>query len=182
MKYSLPWLQKQVEQGLQPEYLFFWGHTQKQENMIDKSCFSQWFQSPFIVDGITYKTAEHWMMAKKALQFKDEEIFEKIIRTENPAAAKNLGREIKNFDSVTWNAAAYAIVVKGNQHKFSQNELLKSFLLQTGNKILVEASPPDTIWGIGLAQDAADAGNPSRWRGTNLLGFALMEVRCLLKQ
>lgn len=182
MKYSINWLQSEIEKGIHFEYLFFWGHTPKNENTIDKSCFSQWYPSPFLVGGITYATAEHWMMAKKAKLFQDEEVFQKIITAEKPAVAKALGREVKNFNADVWNQSAYAIVVEGNQHKFKQNEALKKFLLTTKEKVLVEASPADAIWGIGLAQDAADALNPFRWPGTNLLGFALMEVRDSLKK
>ncbi len=96
------------------------------------------------------------------------------------AIAKALGREVKHFDPAVWEAASYAIVVEGNRHKFSQNQALKSYLINTNEKILVEASPADAIWGIGLPQDAKEALNPFEWRGNNLLGFALMEVRDLL--
>lgn len=181
MNYSRTWLQSQLEKGIYFEYLFFWGHTPKRENIIDKSCFSQWYPSPFVVDDIIYATAEHWMMAQKALLFGDEEIFQQIIAAEKPAVAKALGREVKNFNPAVWEAAAFSIVVEGNKHKFSQNESLKTFLLYTGNKVIVEASPADVIWGIGLPQDASDAANPFKWRGTNLLGFALMDVRDNLK-
>lgn len=181
MNYSLHWLQNKIEQGNPFEYLLFWGHTPKQAGSVDKSCFSQWYPSVFIVDSISYRTAEHWMMAKKAEFFNDNEVFQKIIAAEKPAEVKALGREVKNFDAVVWEAASFGIVTEGNRHKFSQNKALKSFLLSTGEKVLVEASPSDVIWGIGLPQDAKDATNPHKWRGTNLLGFALMEVRSTLK-
>lgn len=182
MKYSLKWLQTQLQQGLAADYLLFWGHTPKQAGKADKSCFSQWFHSVFTVDGISYKTAEHWMMAKKALLFNDKEAVEKILAAEKPAIAKALGRGVKNFNAAVWESAACSLVVEGNRHKFSQNITLKNFLLETDRKILVEASPSDTIWGIGLTQDAAEAVNPFKWRGTNLLGFALMEVRDTLTE
>ena len=182
MKYSLNWLQSQIEQNIPVEYFFFWGHTQKKEGVVDKSCFSQWYPSAFIVDGNTYLTAEHWMMAKKAELFDDKETMEKILAAEKPAIAKALGRVVRNFNSEVWTNTSYNIVVEGNKHKFSQDETLKEFLLHTGNKIIVEASPADAIWGIGLSQDAKEAQNPFTWKGTNLLGFALMEVRDILKQ
>lgn len=181
MNYSLERLKSEIEKETHFKYLFFWGHTPKREDVIDKSCFSQWYPSPFTVDGITYATAEHWMMAQKSRLFQDEEVFQKIIAAEKPAVAKALSREVKNFDAAVWDESSFSIVVEGNKHKFSQNENLKTFLLHTGDKVIVEASPADAIWGIGLSQDTNEATNPFRWRGTNLLGFALMEVRDLLK-
>jgi ribA/ribD-fused uncharacterized protein len=181
MKYSIAWLKSEIEKETHFEYLFFWGHTPKKEGVVDKSCFSQWYPSAFTVDGIIYATAEHWMMAQKARLFQDEEVFQKIIAAEKPAVAKSLGREVKNFDAAVWDESSFSIVVEGNKHKFLQNEEIKTFLLYTSNKVIVEASPADAIWGIGLPQDATDAMNPFRWRGTNLLGFALMEVRDSLK-
>jgi ribA/ribD-fused uncharacterized protein len=179
MNYSIDWLQTQTANGFQPEYLFFWGHTQKVAGITDKSCFSQWWPSPFIVDGMTYQTAEHWMMAQKALLFDDKEQYQNIIATDSPAKAKKLGRLVKNFDGELWSANAFIFVTEGNLHKFSQHEALKTFLLNTGNKIIVEASPFDKIWGIGTSAQVTDV---TKWKGTNLLGFALMEVRDLLKK
>lgn len=181
MTYSLKWLLAELEKGVHLDYLFFWGHTQKKEGVIDKSCFSQWYPSGFTVDGINYLTAEHWMMVKKALLFDDSETAKKILVSEKPAIAKQLGREVSGFDTELWTKSSYEIVVEGNKHKFSQNGFLKNFLLQTGNKVIVEASPADTVWGIGLSQEAKEAMNPSQWRGTNLLGFALMEVRDIIR-
>jgi ribA/ribD-fused uncharacterized protein len=182
MKYSIDWLKEELSNGSHHEYFFFWGHSQKQKGVIDKSCFSQWFPSPFIANGIVYPTAEHWIMAKKAELFGDKEILEEILKVEKPAIAKELGRKIENFDAEKWNASSYDIVVEGNKHKFLQNGALKTFLLHTGNKIIAEASPSDAIWGIGLSQNDSEGSNPFKWKGTNLLGFALMEVRDYLKQ
>ena len=117
------------------------------------------------------------MMAKKAELFNDLEMLEAIIAVKSPAEAKALGRNVKNFDATVWDEKRYEIVVEGNFHKFSQNEELKDFLLNTGSRTLVEASPVDKIWGIGLSADDVKAENPLRWNGLNLLGFALMEVR-----
>ena len=179
MNYSINWLQNQIEQGAQLDYLFFWGHTQKQEGSIDKSCFSQWYPAAFSKNGINYPTAEHWMMAQKALLFDDDEQYQQILLTPSPAKAKKCGRAVKNFDAKIWNMNAYDLVVRGNVCKFSQNEKLQHFLVNTKNAIIVEASPFDKIWGIGTKAHESD---PSKWRGTNLLGFALMEVRDLLKE
>ncbi len=177
MNYNLNWLQTEVKNGFQPEYVFFWGHTQK-EGLIDKYCFSQWYPSAFIVDGVKYPSAEHWMMAKKALLFNDKEQYENIILTESPAKAKKMGRLVKNFDDKIWKTNASSFVIEGNWHKFSQHKNMKEFLLNTNNAIIVEASPFDKIWGIGTKTYET---NPTKWKGTNLLGFALMEVRDKLK-
>ena len=117
------------------------------------------------------------MMAKKAELFKDDEVLEKIIQCNSPAEAKKLGREVKNYDDKLWLENRYEIVKQGNFYKFSQNLDLKNFLLNTKDRVLVEASPVDPIWGIGMAEDHKDVLNPEKWKGLNLLGFALMEVR-----
>ena len=159
------------------EYLLFWGHQIAKDNSITKTCFSQWWLSAFVVEGIEYKTAEHWMMAKKAALFGDTETLEKIIACETPQEVKKLGRLVKNYEDEIWLAHRYAIVKEGNYHKFSQNKNLHEFLLSTADSIIVEASPVDAIWGIGLDANHEDAKNPSKWRGLNLLGFALMNKR-----
>ena len=92
-----------------------------------------------------------------------------------------LGRKVSGFDEITWKANARRLVTEGNVQKFSQNAELKSFLISTGDAVLVEASPRDCIWGIGLSQENPRAQNPTTWRGQNLLGFALMDVRAILK-
>ena len=109
-------------------------------------------------------------------------IRDRILSTKKPGAAKALGRQILDFDAEVWDENKYDIVVKGNFHKFSQNPKLKQFLIGTGKRVLVEASPVDKIWGIGLAQDDKHSSNPLMWKGQNLLGFALMSTRDLLIQ
>ena len=163
------------------KFLFFWGHQPNKDGSISKTCFSQWWLSSFEVEGITYKTAEHWMMAKKAVLFNDKAILEKIIVSNSPVEAKKLGREVKNYNETLWLAARFEIVKEGNYHKFSQNPELKTFLLNTKDRVIVEASPVDAIWGIGMTGDHKDVLNPKKWKGLNLLGFALMEVRDELK-
>ncbi len=130
-----------------------------------------------MVDGITYRTAEHWMMAGKARLFDDAVSLEKVLHAPTPAAAKALGRAVRGFSEDRWAAARYELVVAGNVAKFSQNDDLRHYLASTGSRVLVEASPFDRVWGIGLADDDERARTPSRWRGRNLLGFALMDVR-----
>ena len=164
------------------KFLFFWGHQPSKDGTITKTCFSQWWESAFVVEGIEYNSAEHWMMAKKALLFNDETIFEKIIEVKSPAEAKKLGREVQNYNDEIWLQNRYQIVKEGNFHKFSQHYDLKEFLLNTKDRILAEASPVDAVWGIGMASDHQNINNPKKWRGLNLLGFALMEVRDVLKK
>ena len=177
MKHTLQDIQYQFNSKKRLKYLFFWGHQPSADKSVTKSCFSQWWKSAFTVENETYKTAEHWMMAEKAKLFNDEEIRQKILLINHPDHAKKLGRQVKNFDSKIWDEKKYEIVVEGNYHKFSQDKGLKEFLLETKKRILVEASPVDRIWGIGLHQDSDKAMNPNLWKGENLLGFALMEVR-----
>nr|WP_322623757.1 NADAR family protein [uncultured Flavobacterium sp.] len=178
MKYTIDQL---INDNQPHEYLFFWGHQPAKDGSITKSCFSQWWEADFIVNGITYRSAEHWMMAKKAELFNDNETLEKILVCESPADVKKLGREVQNYNEEAWLKNRYEIVKEGNLHKFNQNEALKSFLLSTEDIVIVEASPVDNIWGIGLPADSKKALNPAEWRGPNLLGFALMEVRDALK-
>ena len=117
------------------------------------------------------------MMVQKARLFNDEEAADKALAARTPQGAKAAGRGVRGFSEVEWAAARCRIVVAGNMAKFSQHDDLRRYLLSTGNRVLVEASPLDRVWGIGLAADDARAKSPSRWRGLNLLGFALMEVR-----
>lgn len=182
MKYSTEKLIANESAGNRNKFLFFWGHQPSKDGNITKTCFSQWWLSAFTVEGITYPTAEHWMMAKKAILFKDDKILEKILQAKSPAEAKKLGRQVKNYQDEVWLANRYEIVKEGNSHKFSQNEALKDFLLNTTDRVLVEASPVDSVWGIGMAADHKDIENPEKWKGLNLLGFALMEVRDELKK
>lgn len=179
MKYSI---EKLISENQNNKYLFFWGHQPSKDGTITKTCFSQWWISPFVVNGITYKTAEQWMMAKKAELFNDSEILEKIMQVNSPAEAKKLGREVKNYVDIVWLENRYEIVKQGSFHKFNQNPDLRTFLINTKDRILVEASPVDPIWGIGMASDHKDILIPEKWRGLNLLGFALMEVRDELRE
>lgn len=169
-------LQQAIQQGLQAKYIFFWGH-QCQNNQIDKACFSQWFPASFTIDDVTYPTAEHYMMAEKARLFNDIETLSKILNAKTPAQAKALGREVKGYDDQLWIQNRFDIVVTANLAKFEQNTDLKTFLMNTSNRVLVEASPVDKIWGIGMAHDHPYVNQPEHWQGLNLLGFALMKVR-----
>lgn len=177
MKYSNEWLLAQEREFIDKDFLFFWGHQPPRDGSISKSCFSQWYEAGFEVDGQYYPTAEHWMMAGKARVFKDEEVLAKILKASHPHAAKKLGRQVRGYDNDIWAVNRMKVVVDGNKYKFSQHVDLQEFLLKTGDKILVEASPYDNIWGIGMAATANGINNPNNWLGLNLLGYALMEVR-----
>lgn len=159
------------------KYLFFWGHQPTSDGSVTKTCFSQWFGAGFTIQDVYYPTAEHYMMAEKARLFADEAIRLQILTATHPKQAKDYGRKVRNFDPVLWEEQRLSIVIRGNLAKFQQNPRPQEFLLGTGDRLLVEASPVDKIWGIGLAADHPDAVFPERWPGLNLLGIALMEVR-----
>ncbi|WP_171170369.1 NADAR family protein [Streptomyces sp. I05A-00742] len=174
---SIEELTAAVTRGEQPKYVFFWGHRPRRDGAIGASCFSQWWPSPFTVDGTVYATAEHWMMAGKARLFGDAEAEARVLAAGHPKQAKDAGRTVRGFDDEEWRRHRFELVVEGSVHKFGQDPALRDYLLGTGTRVLVEASPLDRIWGIGLAADDERAGDPARWNGLNLLGFALMEAR-----
>lgn len=177
MKYSVETLLKEIAEGKEHQYLFFWKNDPSEDGTIIQSCLSQWWDEGFEVENIRYATAEHWMMAEKARLFQDEEMVKAILEDKSPASAQKFGRQVKGFNKATWVQHRFEIVKQGSLHKFAKNEALKAFLLGTKNQVLVEASPLDKIWGIGLDEANENAGNPTKWNGLNLLGFALMEAR-----
>lgn len=143
--------------------------------------FSQWYHSGFVWHKIKFDSCEKWMMFQKAMMFKDKAQAQRILDVQSPKVCKSLGRKVKNFNSDRWDRVKLSIVIRGNYLKFSQNETLKQLLLDTGNSIIVEASPYDTIWGAGVAEEQQETYNPCQWKGTNLLGQALMIVRELIR-
>lgn len=175
-------LEEAVARGERFKFLYFWGHTPRADGRLSGSCLSQWWPAEFELDGQVYPTAEHFMMAEKARLFGDEELCGRIVQSPHPREAKSLGRQVADFNEEVWCEHRFAIVVQGNLAKFGQNDDLRTYLLGTGDRMLVEASPEDRVWGIGLHRDDPRAGDPERWLGENLLGFALMEVRDRLGQ
>ncbi|MEV0841719.1 NADAR family protein [Actinocatenispora sera] len=169
-----------LDAGAAPKWLLFWGHRPERSGEIGKGCLSQWWPCLFTVDGVGYASAEHWMMAGKARLFGDDEALARILAARTPAEAKKLGRSVRDFDRQVWESRRYGLVVDGNVAKFGQDPRLREFLLGTGSRVLVEASPYDRIWGAGVAVTDERATDPGRWPGTNLLGFALMQARELL--
>ncbi|WP_344149549.1 NADAR family protein [Kribbella yunnanensis] len=170
-------LERLVAAGKRFRYVLFWGHEPERDGSLGPGCLSQWWPAPFVVDGVRYATTEHFMMAGKARTFGDEQTLAEILAVPSPAQAKALGRKVRNFDTAIWAEHRFDIVVAANAAKFSQYDDLRAYLLGTKDRVLVEASPVDRIWGIGLAADDVRAQEPRQWRGLNLLGFALMAVR-----
>jgi len=173
---SVAGLQTAVSAGQRVKYLYFWGHQD-----AGRGYLSQWYPSAFTVDGVRFASAEHYMMWRKAVLFDDTETAGGILAAGHPHQAKKLGGRVARFDQQVWDEHRTPIVVAGNVAKFGSDPAMRDYLLGTGDRVLVEASPVDRIWGIGLAADDERAANPLRWRGLNLLGFALMEVRARLR-
>jgi len=176
-KYSLDWL---LNGNADAEYVFFWHSGDITHEPA--CCFSQWQYSEFETDDGRFTCTEQYMMAQKAEVFEDAETEEKIMNTTSPREMKLLGKQVKNFSQGKWDRLKYSIVLNGNYHKFAQNDDMRNILLSTGNKIIAEASPLDVIWGTGYAKSHEHAASPEKWRGQNLLGFVLMEVRDELRK
>ena len=153
-------------------YEFFWKSN---------SPFSQWHPCEFTDDDIKFTSTEQYMMYQKAKLFKDKEISDKILNTTNPRSIKMYGRKVKKFNDKIWISHRERIVYNGNLLKFRQNKNLKKKLLETKDKILVEASPYDEIWGIGMSTNNKNHLDETKWRGLNLLGKCLMLVRNTIK-
>ncbi len=169
-----------VATGRPVKYLLFWGHRPQPDGSVGPGCLSQWWPAAFTVDARTYPTAEHYMMWRKAMLFGDAEIAAEVLAAPHPHRAKALGRRVRDFDQHAWEQARFDIVVTASVAKFSQHHDLQAYLLATADRVLVEASPTDRIWGIGLAAADENAREPANWPGLNLLGFALMRARAIL--
>lgn len=139
--------------------------------------YSQWYPSRFYINDVEFCCCEQWMMWSKATLFGDFEIAQQIRQTEDPRQIKALGRKVKGFDAEVWDRHKYGIVLTGNEEKFRQNPELRERLLADKGKYIVEASPYDRVWGVGLAPDDLQVYDSDNWRGENLLGKAIMEVR-----
>jgi ribA/ribD-fused uncharacterized protein len=122
------------------------------------------------------------MMAKKALAFKDMEAYQEIMATSGPKEQKAIGRRVKNFNAEVWSVISREVVYQANYAKFTQNPHMREELMATGDLEIVEASPEDKIWGIGLHETNPRAWDKSTWQGTNWLGEAIMRVRQTLKE
>lgn len=148
-------------------------HNPDEEN----GYLSNWYLSWFEVGNIRFSSMEQYMMYQKAVCFKDKEIAGKILATTDVAVIKALGRQVKGYNDGYWNGVRQLLVYEGLREKFVQNEDLKKQLLDTEDSILAECAVNDRIWGIGLSMQDSNRLEPEKWRGQNLLGYALMVVR-----
>lgn len=148
-------------------------HNPNEEN----GYLSNWYLSEFTINDIVFSSMEQYMMYQKAILFQDETVAEKILDTKDVAEIKSLGRSVRNYNDTIWNGLRQIIIYKGLLEKFKQNERLKEQLLATKGAILAECAVKDRIWGIGLSMKDEDRFCMDKWKGQNLLGFALMEVR-----
>lgn len=165
------------EAGERPRYVHFWGHRPNGSG-VGPHVLSQWWPGAFAdADGRGFASAEHYMMWRKAVLFGDDRTAARILGAASPGAAKALGREVSGFEDEVWLEHRWRIVVEGSRLKFGSDPALRYYLLATRGRVLVEASPRDRIWGIGLGKSSPYAEEPARWNGLNLLGFALMEAR-----
>lgn len=151
------------------------GHGQPVPFFSGQHPFSQFHHASFRIDHNIFPTAEHWMMYAKARMFEDPESAEAVLAAQTPLVAKRIGRSVKNFDAALWSNRAMVIVAIGSLAKYTQNPTLLAPLLNTGERPLLEASPYDRIWGIGINEKDLAAGRP--WTGRNQLGQVLMAVR-----
>jgi ribA/ribD-fused uncharacterized protein len=153
------------------KFTFFWKN---------RSPFTNWYPSKFTFLDVDFCCGEQYMMYVKAIMFDDFEIAKKIMATSKPSEHLAFGRQVKNYDDVTWSQFRYDYMVYGLYEKFKQNPELKEILLNTGSTIIAEASPTDLVWGIGLEETDPLAQDRANWKGQNLLGKVLMEVRFML--
>ena len=180
MKYDLTWLKQQYDSGSHPEFLFFYEIPAVPASASAQMMLPQWYPCSFSVQGDQYLHAAHWMMVQKAKLFGDGESATSLLTLKDDTAIKSRGRHITGFDQRRWDDHKYSIVLSGNLHKFSQHQALRAYISGTHPLVLTEANPDDSVWGIGMRENAPGATNPHHWRGLNLLGFALMEVRDIL--
>jgi ribA/ribD-fused uncharacterized protein len=178
---DLETLRKSVRAGTSYRYRLFYGHTPRGDGRPSDAVFSQFFPCSFALHGVRYAFAEQWMMASKARLFDDPESLAQILAATAPLDCKKLGRKVRGFDEEVWRQHRFDIVTAGSVGKFGQDSTLRAYLLATGDEVLVEASPTDCVWGTRVHRQHEDAQNPLRWRGQNLLGFALMRARGILR-
>ncbi len=148
-------------------------HNPDEEN----GYLSNWYLSDFTVDDIKFSSIEQYMMYRKATCFHDDKIAAQILETNDVAKIKALGRLVSGYDDHYWNGVRQVVVYEGLVAKFTQNPQLLQLLKNTKDDILAECAVKDRIWGIGLSMTDSDRLNRAKWKGQNLLGYALMMVR-----
>jgi ribA/ribD-fused uncharacterized protein len=163
----------------EPEPILFFGADESKGEYRD---FSNMSNHPIEINGETFPTVEHYFQAMKAREFKDDEIYQKILNTKTPKAVKAIGKKVKNFVQEVWDAKRDEVMETGVRAKFVQHPELRKKLLETGDKLIGEANPRDTYWGIGTSMDLEKAKIPSKWRGQNKLGKTLMNLRDSFKE
>lgn len=170
-----------ISQGERMRILFFMGHQPRSDGSAGRGCLSQWWPAPFELDGMTFPTALHHLMWRKAMLFGDHKHADQIMAASHPGEAMRLGRRVRGFDERAWRAKRFDVAVSAHVAKFGQHADLRAFLLGTGDRVLAEANADDPVWGIGVGADDPRARDPRRWPGENLLGFALMDARATLR-
>lgn len=148
-------------------------HNSEEEN----GYLSNWYLSDFTINNIKFTSMEQYMMYSKALLFNDRDIANEILKTDDVAAIKALGRQVSGYVESDWSGLRQLVIYEGLYAKFSQNEVLKKQLLDTKDVTLAECAVKDTIWGIGLSMKDEGRFNKYKWKGQNLLGYSLMAVR-----
>ena len=143
---------------------------------------SNWYLSPFDLDGVHYSSAEQYIMYQKCVLFGDTASAKAVLATNDTEAQQTIGRHAKGYIGAVWAGRRQLVAVRGLLAKFSQNEDLKKKLLDTGEAWLVECAYSDTIWACGIRLNEDERFDVSKWRGQNILGFALMEVRSILRK
>lgn len=155
------------------QFVFFYG---------SKDHFSNFYKTNFVVNGITFSCGEQYIMYSKACLFNDNEMAEVILKEHLPSKMKAWGRKVKSYDDATWCAQREDITYTGLLEKYKQNQMLCNLLMETGEREIVEASPRDRIWGIGMGENNVNVEDKTMWKGRNILGSILMRVRNQIKQ
>lgn len=192
MKFTVESLKEEIQKGYRPTYIGFFGNQADKPN---ERVFSNFYKAPFSVklqgtnELVTFTCTEQYFMYQKAETFGDTKIMQELLNPNlHPADYKHLGKKVTPYDDAKWNTVRYEKMKNALRHKFTQSKKLRTILLNTRNAVLVETSPFDTIWGIGVGKTARPGQRPinwrdiNNWRGQNLLGFALMEIRDELNQ
>ncbi|MBB1509960.1 NADAR family protein [Tessaracoccus sp. MC1756] len=175
--YSVSELRTAFAAGAGLDLLLFHGHVPEHPGQVDNGCLSEHYPAPFESDGELFRTVEHYIAWRKATLFGDKHSAQRVLRAEAPTTARAIGRTVRPFNDEVWKSHRFDVAVAANVAKFAADPQLADHLRSTGRSVLVNASPIDRVWGIGLSADDPAAQDPTRWPGLNIQGFALMEAR-----